>query len=98
MGGVGFDISIDGSRLLTSHCPFGQAATDHPEVICSLDRGMVAGIMGVLHEDCKPVLIPHTDLDDDCVTEVPVRIGARRRSTTSLATVPPRRLRGHPSS
>lgn len=82
MGGVGFEISVDSDheRLLTSHCPFGAAATDHPEVVCSLDRGMVAGIMGSLAPDCRPVLIPHTDLDEDCVTEVPVRIGPRRKS------------------
>lgn len=80
MGGVGFEVSVDqdGDRLLTSHCPFGEAATDHPEVICSLDRGMVAGIMGVLHQECRPVLTPHTDLDHDCVTEVAVSIGSRR--------------------
>ena len=63
MGGVGFEISAepDGERLMTSHCPFGEAATGHPEVVCSLDRGMVAGIMGVLHQECRPVLIPHRD-------------------------------------
>jgi predicted ArsR family transcriptional regulator len=79
MGGVGFEVSVDqsGQRLLTSHCPFGEAATGHPEVICSLDRGMVAGIMGVLQHDCQPVVIPHTDLADDCVTEVSVQIGKR---------------------
>lgn len=79
MGGVGFEMSVDqgGQRLLTSHCPFGEAATGHPEVVCSLDRGMVAGIMGVLQHDCRPVLTPHTDLADDCVTEVAVKIGKR---------------------
>jgi len=38
-----------------------EVSVDHPEVICSLDRGMVAGIMGVLHQECRPVLTPHTD-------------------------------------
>ena len=76
MGGVGFEVSADleGQRLLTSHCPFGEAATGHPEVVCSLDRGMVAGIMGVLRQDCVPVVIPHTMLDEECVTQVPVTI------------------------
>ena len=76
MGGVGFEVSADpeGQRLVTSHCPFGEAATGHPEVVCSLDRGMVAGIMGVLRQDCVPVVIPHTLLDEDCVTQVPVTI------------------------
>ncbi|MGI9609314.1 MAG: helix-turn-helix transcriptional regulator, partial [Acidimicrobiia bacterium] len=46
MTGLGFlvDPDVDGQRLLTSHCPFGEAATSHPEVICSLDRGIVAGM------------------------------------------------------
>jgi hypothetical protein len=35
---------------------------------------MVAGIMGVLRQDCLPVVIPHTMLDEDCVTQVPVSI------------------------
>ncbi len=39
---------------------------------------MAAGIMGVLHQECRPVLTPHTDLDHDCVTEVAVSIGSRR--------------------
>ncbi len=76
MGGVGFEVSaaLEGQRLVTSHCPFGEAATGHPEVVCSLDRGMVAGIMGVLRQDCRPVVIPHTMLNEDCVTQVPVTI------------------------
>lgn len=76
MGGVGFEVSADleGQRLVTTHCPFGEAATGHPEVVCSLDRGMVAGIMGALRQDCVPVVIPHMLLDEECVTQVPVTI------------------------
>jgi predicted ArsR family transcriptional regulator len=76
MTGLGFTIDpdIEGQRLLTTHCPFGEAATSHPEVICSLDRGIVTGLFGALSYDCRPVLIPHKDLDDDCVTRVPVTI------------------------
>jgi predicted ArsR family transcriptional regulator len=42
MTGLGFamDPDISGQRLLTSHCPFGEAATNHPEVVCSLYRGI----------------------------------------------------------
>ena len=76
MTGLGFSIDPDvpGQRLLTSHCPFGEAATSHPEVICSLDRGIVAGMFGAMSYACNPVVIPHTDLADDCVTRVPVNI------------------------
>jgi predicted ArsR family transcriptional regulator len=79
MSGVGFELSADPDAqvLLTSHCPFGEAATGHPEVVCSLDRGMVSGIMGALHHACNPVVFPHIGLEDDCVTQVPVTISGR---------------------
>lgn len=77
MTGLGFSVDPDvpGQRLLTSHCPFGETATSHPEVICSLDRGIVAGMFGALSFHCDPVVIPHTALGDECVTRVPVTIG-----------------------
>ncbi len=77
MTGLGFSVDpdIEGQRLLTSHCPFGETATNHPEVICSLDRGIVAGLFGAMSHPCNPVVIPHHSLDDDCVTQVPVTIG-----------------------
>jgi len=76
MTGLGFSVDPDvpGQQLLTSHCPFGETATNHPEVICSLDRGIVAGLFGALSFECNPVVIPHTVLDDDCVTRIPVNI------------------------
>lgn len=76
MTGLGFSVDpdVEGQRLLTSHCPFGETATTHPEVICSLDRGIVAGLFGALSFPCNPVVIPHKRLDDDCVTQVPVFI------------------------
>lgn len=79
MTGLGFavDPDISGQQLLTSHCPFGEAATNHPEVVCSLDRGIVSGLFGALSVPCEPVLIPHTRLQDDCVTKVPVTLVSR---------------------
>ncbi len=79
MSGMGFELSADpdAQMLLTSHCPFGEAATGHPEVVCSLDRGMVAGIMGAMQQACRPVVIPHHQLDEDCITQVPVTIGSK---------------------
>ncbi|HUF16265.1 MAG TPA: helix-turn-helix domain-containing protein [Acidimicrobiia bacterium] len=77
MTGLGFSVDpdVEGQRLLTSHCPFGETATNHPEVICSLDRGIVAGLFGALSVPCNPVVFPHKVLEDDCVTQVPVTIG-----------------------
>ena len=76
MTGLGFSVDPDaeGQRLLTSHCPFGETALSHPEVICSLDRGIVAGLFGALSFQCEPVVIPHKTLRDDCITQVPVTI------------------------
>jgi predicted ArsR family transcriptional regulator len=78
MTGLGFamDPDISGRRLLTSHCPFGEAATNHPEVVCSLDRGIVSGLFGELSVPCTPVLIPHSRPDDECITRVPVTLGS----------------------
>ncbi|MDH3518789.1 MAG: helix-turn-helix domain-containing protein [Acidimicrobiia bacterium] len=78
MTGLGFDIAPDatGTKLLTSHCPFGTAATGHPDVVCSLDRGMVSGLFAALRQPCDPVVHPHHG-DEDCVTEVPVSISRR---------------------
>lgn len=76
MTGLGFSVDpdVEGQRLLTSHCPFGETATSHPEVICSLDRGIVTGLFGALSFPCNPVVIPHQRLEEDCVTQVPVSI------------------------
>lgn len=76
MTGLGFamDPDISGQRLLTSHCPFGEAATNHPQVVCSLDRGIVSGLFGEMSSPCTPVLIPHADQDEDCITKVPVTL------------------------
>lgn len=76
MTGLGFHIDpdLDGHRLLTSHCPFGDAATGHPEVVCSLDRGLVTGLFDGLRPECEPVLHPHTDPEGECVTFVPVSL------------------------
>lgn len=76
MTGLGFtvDPDVDGRQLLTSHCPFGDAAVDHPDVVCSLDRGIVTGLVGALTAGCEPRLIPHETQDADCVTRLPVSI------------------------
>jgi predicted ArsR family transcriptional regulator len=81
MSGLGFGMTAEGSgdaeRLLTSHCPFGSAAVGHAEVVCSLDRGIVSGLFERLSESCEPVLHPHTDPVEACVTEVTVTLGRR---------------------
>lgn len=37
----------EGLRIVAEHCPFGGAEVVHP-VICAVDRGMIAGMLGAL--------------------------------------------------
>ena len=39
-------------RIINNHCPFGDVAIENP-VICAVDRGMVKGMLGVLHGDAQ---------------------------------------------
>ena len=79
MSGIGFSMNPDweAGRLLTYHCPFGEAAISHPEVVCSLDRGIVSGLFEAIERCSETVLHPHTDQLEDCVTEIPVEITIR---------------------
>ena len=72
MTGMGFQMEADvhNSRFVTSHCPFGQTAMNHPEVICALDQGLIGGLMGSIDLTWQPVVFPHTTADAACVTEV----------------------------
>jgi predicted ArsR family transcriptional regulator len=45
---VGGRRRIDGLRIISDHCPFGNVAIEHP-VLCAVDRGMVRGMLGVLY-------------------------------------------------
>jgi predicted ArsR family transcriptional regulator len=69
---VGFavDANTTDRQLLTSHCPFGRTAFDHPEVVCSLDRGIVNGLMEALHHATNSVTAPKEVWDGDCITTV----------------------------
>lgn len=72
MTGIGFDMHVDtdARQLLTSQCPFGDVAVEHPEIVCSLDQGLVSGLLGSIDRTWEPVVIPHTRREDACVTEV----------------------------
>ena len=49
--GSGFDPAVDGSEdgetavIAFAHCPFRELAEAHPELVCSLHRGMVEGFV-----------------------------------------------------
>jgi predicted ArsR family transcriptional regulator len=58
-------------RLVSEHCPFGDAAVEHP-VICAVDRGMVKGMLGALYGDTTPATEASLPMGDQfCVTAVP---------------------------
>lgn len=69
---VGFSVETNATdrQLLTSHCPFGRTAFDHPEVVCSLDRGIINGLMEGLHQSADLVMTPKAAWDGNCVTTV----------------------------
>ncbi len=72
MVNVGFavDTNTNSRQLLMSHCPFGRTAFDHPEVVCSLDRGIVNGLMEALHHATDTVTAPKETWGEDCVSTV----------------------------
>jgi predicted ArsR family transcriptional regulator len=72
MLGVGFDSTADSSErtIVTRFCPFGETASNHPELICKLDQGIVAGLLESANASGTPVVTPHLRLGDDCLTEI----------------------------
>ena len=69
--GAGFEVAADGDgrRLLTRSCPFSAIAAAHPEVVCRLDRGIVAGLL----ESARGVAAVHPhpadNPDGHCATQ-----------------------------
>ena len=54
--------------IVAEHCPFGDAATQHP-VICAVDRGIVRGMLAGLYGETTPATAAsRAQGDDACVT------------------------------
>ena len=71
MMGVGFEVATGDDRLLTSHCPFGSTAANHPEVVCRLDKGIMSGLLESIADTAGEVNVtPRTEPGEACVTEV----------------------------
>ncbi len=72
MMGMGFDTEAQpGARtLLTRSCPFGETATNHPEIVCKLDQGIVRGLLAASRQTADVLVTPHLTSDQDCVTDV----------------------------
>jgi predicted ArsR family transcriptional regulator len=59
MTDAGIEISADAAerRLVRGHCPFGRTATDHSNIVCRLDYGIVRGLMEATGEDPSELVI-----------------------------------------
>jgi predicted ArsR family transcriptional regulator len=59
-----------GLRIVSEHCPFGDAAIEHP-VICAVDRGIVKGMLASLYGDTTTATESSLPMGDEvCVTAV----------------------------
>jgi predicted ArsR family transcriptional regulator len=57
-----------GLRIVSDHCPFGDAAIEHP-VICAVDRGLVRGMLGALYGQASASTSKSRPMGDDhCIT------------------------------
>jgi predicted ArsR family transcriptional regulator len=60
----------DELRIISNHCPFGDAAVEHP-VICAVDRGMVKGMLGELYGDAETLTeASRPSGDATCITAI----------------------------
>ena len=60
----------DGLRIVSDHCPFGDAAIEHP-VICAVDRGLVRGMLGALYGQADTATTQSRPMGDDrCITSI----------------------------
>ncbi len=72
MIGMGFDTeaNTDDNTLVTSFCPFGETAVNHPAIICKLDQGIVTGLLAASNQQPMAIVTPHNTNEEDCVTEM----------------------------
>ena len=70
--GVGFDSEVNATDrlIVTRFCPFGEAASNHPEIVCKLDQGIISGLLESANADSVPVVTPHGEDGDDCLTAI----------------------------
>ncbi|MCB1038180.1 MAG: helix-turn-helix domain-containing protein [Acidimicrobiales bacterium] len=60
----------DELRIVAEHCPFGDAAIEHP-VICAVDRGMVRGMLGALYGETTALTeATRAAGDASCITAI----------------------------
>lgn len=72
MMGMGFETEAQPTdrTLVTRSCPFGDTATNHPEIVCKLDQGIVRGLLAASRQTGTVMVTPHLTAQDHCVTDV----------------------------
>jgi len=61
----------DTMSIVSECCPFGDAATSYPHVVCAVDRGMIRGMLAGLYGDTQPEFSEsRPEGDEHCVTRV----------------------------
>jgi predicted ArsR family transcriptional regulator len=57
--------------LVAEHCPFGEAASKYPHVLCAVDTGMIKGMLEGLYGTTEPIIEQsRPDGGAHCVTRV----------------------------
>lgn len=57
-------------RIVSDHCPFGDAAIEHP-VLCAVDRGLMRGMLGALYGRADAATSSSRPMGDDkCITSI----------------------------
>lgn len=60
----------NGLRIVSDHCPFGDAAIEHP-VLCAVDRGLVRGMLSALYGEAATATSSSRPMGDDkCITSI----------------------------
>jgi len=58
-------------QIVAEQCPFGDAAKKYPHVVCSVDRGMIRGMLAGLYGETYPLFTESRPAGDDhCVARV----------------------------
>jgi predicted ArsR family transcriptional regulator len=60
----------NGLQLVSDHCPFGDAAIEHP-VLCAVDRGLVRGMLSALYGEASASTSSSRPMGDErCITSI----------------------------
>jgi predicted ArsR family transcriptional regulator len=76
---LGFDPTADGDTVGFGHCPFRELAEAHPELVCSLHRGMCEGLVEISNRSARVSTFHPLGSRDPCTVGLTRKAPARRR-------------------